>query len=73
MKGVSMAVQPHTSLYSPSAMPSVGWSGVKLDATGLRSNGNAFSAVTYHVSPSSSPTDTSGFGVCQENATCPNA
>ena len=26
-----------------------------------------------HPSPSGSPKDESGFGVCQENTTCPNA
>jgi hypothetical protein len=37
------------------------------------SRGNTFSAVMNHTSPSGSPTDTSGFGNCQENATCPTA
>ena len=32
MKWVSMAEQPHTRLRSPCAIPSVGWSGVKLAA-----------------------------------------
>ena len=31
----SIAKQPHTSLRSPCAMPSFGWSGVKLAAIGL--------------------------------------
>ena len=35
MKWVSMAEQPHTSLNSPCAMPSVGWSGLKLSNIGL--------------------------------------
>ena len=35
MKWVSMAKQPQTSLRSPCAMPSVGWSGVKLATIGL--------------------------------------
>ena len=35
MKLVSMAEHPHTSLRPPCAMPSVGWSGVKLTAIGL--------------------------------------
>ena len=65
MKWVSMAEQPHTSLRSPSAMPSVGWSGVKLTTIG-----NALSGVMNHASPSGSPTDESGFGGCKENATC---
>jgi hypothetical protein len=66
---VSMAEQLHTSLRSPCAMPSIGWSGVKLAAIGLWSSGNLFSGVMNHASPS----DESGFGGCQENATCPNA
>jgi hypothetical protein len=41
-------------------MPSVGWSGVKLTVIGLWSNGNAFSGVMNHASPSGSPTDESG-------------
>ena len=73
MKWVSMAEQPHTSLRSPCAMPSVGWSGVRLTAIGLWSSGNAFSGVMNYASPSGSPTGESGFGRCQENATCPNA
>uniref|UniRef100_A0A674EDP2 Actin related protein 5 n=1 Tax=Salmo trutta TaxID=8032 RepID=A0A674EDP2_SALTR len=63
----------HTSLRSPCAMPSVGWSGVKLAAIGLWGSGNAFSGVLNHASPSRSPMDKSGFGECQENATCLNA
>jgi hypothetical protein len=35
MKWVSMVEQPHTSLRSLCAMPSVGWNGVKLAAIGL--------------------------------------
>ena len=54
MKWVSMAEQPHTSLRSPCAMPSVGWSGVKLAAIGLWGSGNAFSGVMNHASPSGS-------------------
>ena len=73
MKWVSMAEQPHTSLRSPWAKQRVCWSGVKLAAIGLWSSGNAFSGVMNHASPSGSPTDESGFGGCQENATCPNA
>jgi hypothetical protein len=69
MKWVSMAEQPHTSLRSLSA----GWSGVKLSAIGVWNSGNMFSGVINHASPSGSPTDESGFGVCQKNATCPNA
>jgi hypothetical protein len=46
-------------------MLNIDWSGVKLDAIGL-----AFSGVMNHASPSGSPTDESGFGRCQENATC---
>ena len=70
---VSMAEQPHTSLRTLCAMPSVGWSGVKLAAIELWSSGNAFSGVVSHASRSGSPTDKSGFGGCQENAICPNA
>jgi hypothetical protein len=73
MKWVSMAEQLHTSLRSPYALPSVGWSGVKLFTIGLWSSGNRFSGVMNHASPSGSPTDKSGFGGSQENATCPNA
>ena len=73
MKWVSMAKQPHTSLKSPCAMPSVSWSGVKLTAIGLWSSGNTFFGVMNHASPSGSLTDESGFGGCQENAPCPNA
>jgi hypothetical protein len=60
----------HTSLRSTCAMATVGWSGIKLAAIGLRSNGNALSGVMNNASPSGSPTDESGFGGCQENATC---
>ena len=49
MKWVSMAEQPHTSLRSPCAMPSVDWSGVKLAAIGLWTSGNAFFGVINHV------------------------
>ena len=73
MKWVSMAKQLHTSLRSPCAILSVGWSGVNLTAFGLWSSGNVFSGVMNHASPSGSPMDESGFGGCQENATCPNA
>ena len=73
MKWVSKAEQLHTSIRSPCAMPSVSLSGVKLNAIGLWSSGNTFSGVMNHSSPSGSPTDESGFGGCQENATCPNA
>uniref|UniRef100_A0A8C8LTV6 Kinesin-like protein n=1 Tax=Oncorhynchus tshawytscha TaxID=74940 RepID=A0A8C8LTV6_ONCTS len=57
-----------TSLTSPCAMPSVGWSGVKLAAIRLWSSGNTFSGVMNHGSSSGSLTDKSGFGGCQENA-----
>ena len=40
-----MAEQQHTSLRSPYAMPSTGWSGGKLATIGLWSSGNAFSGV----------------------------
>jgi hypothetical protein len=50
----------------------VGWSGVKLAAIELWSNGNAFSGVMNNSSLSGSLTDKSEFGRCQENATCPN-
>ena len=73
MKWVSMAEQPHTSLRTPCAMPSVGWTSVKLTAIGLWSSGNAFSLVMNHASPSGSLMEESGFGGCQENAICPNA
>uniref|UniRef100_A0A8C8F7I9 SRP9 domain-containing protein n=1 Tax=Oncorhynchus tshawytscha TaxID=74940 RepID=A0A8C8F7I9_ONCTS len=52
----------HTSLRSPCATPSVGWSGVKLAAIGLRTSGSLFSGVLNHSSPSGSPTDKSEFG-----------
>ena len=55
MKWVSMAEQSHTCLKSPCAMPSVGWSGVKLATIGLWSSGNALSGVMNHASPSGSP------------------
>jgi hypothetical protein len=42
MKWVYMAEQPHTSLKSPCAMPSVGWSGVQLKGIGLWSSKNTF-------------------------------
>ena len=73
MKWVSTAEQPHTSLRSQCAIPSVGLSGVKLAVIELWSGGNMFSGVMNHTSPSGSPTDKSGFGRCQENATWPNA
>ena len=68
-----MAEQSHTSLRSTCAMPSVGWSDVKLAAIGLWSSGNVFSGVMNYASTSGSPTDESGFGGCLENATSPNA
>ena len=68
-----MDEQPHTSLRSPSAIASVGWSGAKLPAIGLWISGNAFSGVMTHASSSGSRTDESGFEGCQDNATCPNA
>jgi hypothetical protein len=51
-KWVSMAKQPHTTLRSQCAVPSVGWSGVKLGASGLWSSLNAFSGLMNHTSPS---------------------
>ena len=45
----------------------------KLTAIEIWSSGNVFSGVMNHASPSGSPTDESGFGGCQENATCLNA
>ena len=73
MKWVSMAEQPHTSIRSPCAMPNVGWSGVKLAAIDLWNSGNAFFGRLNPASPAGSLTAESGFGGCQENATCPNA
>ena len=53
MKWVSMAEQPRTSLRSPPcAIPSRGWSVVKLAAIGLWSSGNTFFRVMNHTSPS---------------------
>ena len=49
------------------AMPTIGWSGVKLAAIGLWSSGNTFSGVMNHTSPFGSPLDEFGFGGCQEN------
>jgi hypothetical protein len=66
MKWVTMAKQPHTSLRSPWAMLSVGWSDVKLATIRLWSSGNAFSGVMNHASPSGSLMDGSEFGRCQE-------
>jgi hypothetical protein len=62
MKWISMA--EHKSLRSPCAMPSVGWSVLKLAAIGLWSDESRF---TIWQSM-----EESGFGGCQENATCPN-
>jgi hypothetical protein len=62
MKWVSMGKQPHKSLRSPCAMPSVSWSGINLAAIALCSSGNAFSGVMNHILPSGSPMDESGFG-----------
>ena len=45
------------SLSSSCAMPSVGWSGVKLGTIGLWSSGKGFSGVMNHTSPSGSPMD----------------
>ena len=65
MKWVSMAEQPHTSLRSPCAILSVGWSGVKLAVIGLWSSGNAFSGVINHASPFGIPMANSfGHVVC---------
>ena len=58
---------------SPCVMPSVGWSSVKLTAILLWRSGNAFAGEMNHASPPGSPTEESGFGGCQENATCLNA
>jgi hypothetical protein len=63
MKLVSMAEQPHISIRSPCAMPSAGWSGVKLTAIGLWSSGNAFYGLMKMGE--------SGFGGCKKNATVP--
>ena len=71
MRWVSMAEQPPTSLRAPGVLLSVLWSGV--GAIGGGSSGNMFSRVMNQVSPSGSPTDESGFDICQENANCPNA
>ena len=73
MKWFSMAEQRHTSLRSPFAMPSVGWSGVKRSAIGLWSSGNTFPGTMNPASLSGKSTDESVFGRCQENTTCPNA
>ena len=61
MKWVSLAEPLHPSLRSPCAMPSIGWSGVKLTAIGLWSSGNTFSGVMNHASPSGSAMDNSVF------------
>ena len=42
-------------------------------AIGRWSSGNAFTGGMNQALPSGSLTDKSGFGGCQENATCPNA
>ncbi len=47
---VSMAEQLHASLTSPSVIPNVGWSGVKLAATGLWSSGNICCGETNYAS-----------------------
>ncbi len=47
---ISMAEQLHASLTSPSAIPNVGWSGVKHAATGLWSSGNICCWETNHAS-----------------------
>jgi hypothetical protein len=60
MKWVSMAEQPHISLRSPCAMPSVGWSDVKPATIGLWSSGNTFSGVMNHTSLSGILMDESG-------------
>ena len=73
MKWVSMAEQPITSLRSPCAMPSVGWSWCKACHQWPLEQWKSVLWSEYHASPSGSPTDESGFGGCQENATCPNA
>ena len=67
MKWVSMAEQLHTSLRSPCAMSSVGWSGVMLTSIGLWSRGISFSGMMNQDSPSGSQTDKTEFGGCQEN------
>uniref|UniRef100_A0A0E9WYW8 Uncharacterized protein n=1 Tax=Anguilla anguilla TaxID=7936 RepID=A0A0E9WYW8_ANGAN len=72
MKWVSMANQLPTSLRSPFATLSVGWSVIKHTAIGLCSSGHAFSGVMNPASLSGSLMDESGFGECQ-NANCPNA
>ena len=56
MKWVSMAEQPHTSLRSLCAMPSVGCTTI-----GLWSSGNTLSGVMNYALPSGSLMDESGF------------
>ncbi len=58
-----MAEQLHASLTSPSAMPNVGWSGVKHAATGLWSSGNICRGETNHASLFG--------GLMGESVTCP--
>lgn len=57
-------------LMSPSAMPSIGCSGVKHATTGLRSSADMVTGVTNHTSQSGNPMDESRFGRLQENGTC---
>jgi hypothetical protein len=69
MECLSMAKQRYTSLRTSCAMPSVGWSCVKLAAIGLWSSGSAFSGVMNHASPFGNPKDKYVFDGLQENAT----
>jgi hypothetical protein len=73
MEWASMADQSHRMPKIIMLNAKRGWNGVKLAVTELWSSGNAFSGVMFHASPFGSPTDKSGFGGCQENATCHNA
>jgi len=72
MEWVSMAKHLHSSLTSTSAMLTVGCSGIKHTATGLKSNGDVFSGITNNNSLSGDLM-VSGFGGCQENSTCQTA
>lgn len=65
---VSLVEQRLTSHKSPSAIQSIGCSGVKHTTTRLQSSGGAFSLVINWAYPSGNLINWSGFVSCQENS-----
>ena len=64
--GRAAAHKPKITMCSVKRRPGVVGSSPPLDSAAV----NAFLGVMNHAAPSGSPADESGFGGCQENATC---